>query len=98
MTEYKAIYYDLNKDQYILKDESNFRLEPFQYVQYFPENVWNIPHYKNTIKFIYQVFINDKAVPLVDIKIIDENNISVNFQTPEAGFINFLFYVKSNIE
>jgi hypothetical protein len=98
MTEYKAVFYDLNKDQYILKDEGNFRLEGFQHYEYFPKTTWLISHNKNTKKFIYQVFINDKVVPFIDLKIVDDNNIEINFTTPVLGFVNFLFYVKYNIE
>jgi len=88
----KIILYDPENDRHILVDDEQKHILPFQYNQYYPDTTWIINHSLGTINFTYQVYVNNIVVTPIDVNIVDENIITIEFTNACIGFVNFMFY------
>src|SRR5229473_1070926 len=92
MLQLSKLYKDIKTGSFVIFDDNDLLLCPFQFIQGIPSNIWTIVHNRHSLNIAVQVYINNQLAMPDDVIIINENSFEVHFQTPVNGFINVLLY------
>ena len=96
----QSLYIDAVTGKYVAKEESEDGVCGLQFRQNTESDEWNVKHNRNFDFFISAIFSNEngalnKVIP-DSIRVINSDEITINFDRPIKGIANILYYVDNN--
>lgn len=93
----QPLFYDFISNEYVSKKVTESGVCAFQFEQSGASSRWFINHQRNFLLFKVNVFSNDEMIIPDKIRLIDENNIVLDFHSAIEGVANFVYYTNDTI-